>query len=101
MFIGLPVLTAVLWLTSGREVLTKSNRIVAVTVSDEMFGGTNVEQRLARGPIFGYYVGLDLVGAVTAAVIVCGLVWAWAARRKRRRSPKAEEGAWQANELDL
>jgi hypothetical protein len=99
--LGLPVLVAVLWLSSGRETLTKSHKIVAVTLSDEIFGGTDVQQRFIRGPLLGYYVGLDLVGTVTAAAIVTGLIWRWAARRKRRTAPKAEENAWHVSELDM
>jgi hypothetical protein len=87
---GLPVLTAVLWLASGRQALTKSNRIVSVTVTDELFGGANVEQQLVRGPLLGYYVGLDLVGAVTVAAVICALIWWWIARR-RGRKPEAEK----------
>ena len=91
LLIGLPVLAGIVWLAGGRETLTKSNKIIAITVGDEVFGGTDVEQRLVPGPLFGYFVGLDLVGAVTIAAGVCGLIWWWAARRKRRPGIKVEE----------
>lgn len=58
---GIPVLVAILWLASGRETLTKHERVVSVTVKDELFGDTNTVSQLRPGPIFGYYVGLDLV----------------------------------------
>ena len=93
LLIGLPVLAGILWLASGREALTKSDRIVAVTVTDELFGGTNVEQQLVRGPLFGYYIGLDLVGAVTVVAIVCALIWWWVTRRRRRFMAKVEDGS--------
>jgi hypothetical protein len=91
--IGLPLLVAVLWLASGREVLTKSGKVVAVSVRDDLFGGVNVEERFVSGPLFGYYVGLDLVGVVTGAAIVAALLWWWAARRKRRAGHPTEGGA--------
>jgi hypothetical protein len=90
---GLPLLAAILWLVSGREVLTKSGKVVAVSVQDDLFGGVNLEGRFVSGPLFGYYVGLDLVGVVTGAAIIAGLLWWWAARRKRRSAPQAEGGA--------
>ena len=82
--IGLPLIAAALWISSGRETLTKSGKMIAVTVTDELFGGANVEQRLVRGPLLGYYVGLDVVGAAAAAAVAGGLVW-WLVARLRRR----------------
>jgi hypothetical protein len=87
--IGLPLVVALLWILSGRETLTKSGKIVAVTVTDELFGGMNVEQRLVRGPFLGYYIGLDVVGAAVAAAVAGGLVWLWITRRRRRRGQQA------------
>ena len=91
--VGLPVLTGVLWLSSGHEVLTKSGKNVAVTVQDELFGGTEAELRFVRGPLLGYYVGLDAVGVVTAVAVASGAIWWWAARRRRPPEPLPEGGA--------
>jgi hypothetical protein len=92
--LGLPLVAAVLWMSSGREILTKSGKIVAVTVTDELFGGTNVEQRLVRGPLLGYYIGLDVVGAAAAMAVAGGLVWLWITRRRRRRGQQAGGDAY-------
>jgi len=94
--IGLPVLAAVLWLSSGREIATKSGRPVTVQVKDELFGGFNEETHLVPGPIFGYYVGLDVVGAVTAAALGGGVVLWWVSRRRHLPGQPLEGGAQHA-----
>jgi len=93
--VGIPVLVAALWLASGREVFTKHLRVVSVTVTDPLFGDTTVEQRFVAGPIFGYYVGLDLVlGAVLLSLVlaclpyaIAGIAWLLAHRRTAREEP--------------
>ena len=91
--LGAPLLVGALWLASGREKLTSDHKYVQVTVPDELFGGTSVEQRSVPGPIFGYYIGLlDRVAPVTAAALVTGAAWWWVARRQRRRSAHISEG---------
>jgi len=79
--IVLPLFVAGLWLASGREVLTKSSRYVEVAVADELFGGTLTEKRLVAGPVFGYYIGLDLVLVAAAVGVLGGAVWWWLTRR--------------------
>ncbi len=91
LLIVIPLAVLVLWMSSGREVLTKSTRWVDVQVQDPLFGLTDVRKTPVPGPIFGYYVGLDLVLVVAAACLV-----AWAAslavRRWRRRRGGLEAG---------
>jgi hypothetical protein len=94
--VGLPVFAAVLWLSSGREIVTKSGRPVTVQVKDELFGGSNEETHLVPGPIFGYYIGLDLVGAVTAAALGGGAVLWWVSRRRHRHGRPVEGGGQHA-----
>jgi hypothetical protein len=89
--VGVPVAAAALWLYGGREVLTKSGKAVSVTVTDELFGGTNTEPQFVRGPVCGYYVGLDAVVAVTAAAVAAAIIW-WLVARRRRRSALQTEG---------
>lgn len=90
----LPVITCALWLGSGRETFTKPARAVEVEVKDDVFGDTEKEIRLIRGPIIGHYVGLD---AVAATVILSSTLLASAGllrrfRRRNRRDP-GKEGA--------
>jgi hypothetical protein len=94
--LGLPVVAIVLWLSSGREFVTKSGRAVTVQVKDELFGGVNEETQLVPGPIMGYYIGLDVVGVVTAAALGCGVVLWWVSSHRRRRGPSVEGGAQHA-----
>lgn len=82
----MPLVLAVLWLGSGRQVLTKHNRVVGVSVTDELFGDTTVVKEFVPGPIFGYYVGLDLVVAAALLCAAIGLtVWVLARRREHRK----------------
>ena len=79
------VLTLALWLASGRASLTKSARNVTVEVRDELFGDVTTREDFERGPIFGYFIGLDAVTVVAGtAVVASGL--AWFLTRKRVRS---------------
>jgi hypothetical protein len=64
--VALPLLFVALWAWSGRERLTKSAKPVMVDVVD-VFGDHTPETRLVPGPVFGHYIGLDLVGAVVLA----------------------------------
>ncbi len=71
-----------LWLASGRETLTKHTRFVDVVVADDLFGDANVEKRPVRGPILGYYVGLDAAAAAAAAaLVIAGVVGRCCGRR--------------------
>lgn len=90
LLVALPIATIVLWLVSGRETLTKSARTVSVPVRDELFGDTFVQEKIVHGPIFGYYVGLDLVIVVTLACLVVGIIAWWALRRHARGSTRRE-----------
>ena len=85
--VAVPLLSAALWLASGREVFTKSGRALEVHVADDLFGGTNTETRFEPGPVLGYYIGLDLVGAATGLAAVAAIVWWRLAIRRRRRLP--------------
>lgn len=89
--IGIPVLLAVLWLASGRETFTKSGKPTEVLVQDPLFGDTLTETRFARGPILGYYIGLDLVLLSVLAALIVAAAWWWLARRRRRLSNPAKE----------
>jgi hypothetical protein len=84
LLIALPVLTAALWLASGRETLTKSARTVPVQVKKPLFGDTFTREETVPGPILGYYVGLDLVIVLAAACVVIGGVAWWAFHRHVR-----------------
>ncbi len=84
--LGVPLLAAVLWLASGREVLTKSARVVDIEVKDDLFGDTVVEKRFVRGPVFGWYVGLDSVIVLSAgALAISGGAWLVGRWRDRRK----------------
>lgn len=86
--VGVPLLTIVLYLISGRELFTKNNRIVGVTLTDELFGGSEVVQQSVRGPIFGLYIGLDLVMVTVLLSLAIGIIW-WLVHRRRnlRKQP--------------
>lgn len=73
---GLAVaIVVVLWLASGREPLSKSGRSVTVEVRDDLFDDVTSRVQFERGPILGYFVGLDAVLATTgAAAIATGIV---------------------------
>ncbi len=74
--LGLPLGAAVLWLASGRQVLTKPTRVVDVQVKDPLFGDTIDEKRFVRGPVFGWYVGLDsVIGVSAGSLVVAGGAW--------------------------
>ncbi len=89
---GLPLIAGGLWLASGRETLTKPSRSVTVQVQDELFGGVNTEVRSVRGPILGYYIGLDLVGIVLLAALATAMTLWWISRRRRRPAGGVEGG---------
>jgi hypothetical protein len=82
--LGVPLLAAVLWLVSGRQIFTQAERAVTIQVPDKLFGGMNTETHFVRGPIFGYYVGLDAVVVTTFVCVVIGGV-SWLLRRRRER----------------
>jgi hypothetical protein len=72
-----------LWLLSGRQGLTKRELSVTVEVRDELVGDIVTREEFQRGPIFGYYVGLDAVGLTAAAgVLASGLTWALTRERR-------------------
>jgi hypothetical protein len=84
----------VAWLASGRETFTKSGKALEVGVRNELFGDVDLQVQLQRGPIFGYYIGLDLAVAVTvAALIILGIVWLSSRRARRRRAAPVERGS--------
>jgi hypothetical protein len=56
-----------MWAFGGRERLTKSGRAVQVQERDELFGDVTSHVELQPGPVFGFYVGLDVV-AITALI---------------------------------
>jgi hypothetical protein len=89
--IGVPVLFAILWLVSGHGVFTKSGEATEVVVRDPLFGDTLTETRFVRGPIFGYYVGLDLLLLSVVAALIAAAIWWLLARRRRRRADSAKE----------
>ena len=83
--LGIPLVVGVLWGASGWEVLTKSAKAVDVEVADELFGDTIVQTELIRGPILGYYVGIDLViAAILLSTTAGALHWLWGRRRARK-----------------
>jgi hypothetical protein len=90
LLIGIPVLMGALWLVSGRETFTKWGRSTQVLIQDPLFGDTFAETRFVRGPIFGYYVGLDLFLLSVLAAVVLGAIWWWLARRRRRVTHSAQ-----------
>lgn len=61
-----PVITLGAWLGSGRETFSKTERVVEVSVQDDLFGDTTTRKEFRRGPLAGWYVGLDAVAGVTA-----------------------------------
>ena len=86
-----PLLVGVMWLLSGRPVFTSSGRAVEVLVSDPLFGDALPQTRFVPGPIFGYYVGLDLLIATVLLALAAGVIWWWLGRRQRRRVSRVEE----------
>ncbi|GMU83975.1 MAG: hypothetical protein IT450_14325 [Phycisphaerales bacterium] len=80
-----------LWAWSGAEVLTKSGKSVTVRTVDA-FGDPQDIVELRPGPLGGYYLGLDIVGAViVASLVIIGS--AWIVRRMRTRLQGAGEHA--------
>ena len=80
--LGVPLLTTVLWLASGHQILTKSARVVDVQIKDPLFGDTIVEKQFVRGPVFGCYIGLDSVIVTSVASLAIG-GGAWLLRHRR------------------
>lgn len=69
---------------SGGERLTKSSKAVTIIAADDLFGDSQPRVELRRGPVFGWYVGWDAVGAaVLAAALSNGIVF-WGVWRGRR-----------------
>ena len=81
----LPIVIGGLWLGSGRETLTKPFRSVEVEVQDDLFGGTNEEYHPIRGPVLGYFIGLDAV--IVTSIVSAGLLafTGWSMHRQRNR----------------
>jgi hypothetical protein len=90
---GLPALLWIAWLASGREVFSKSGKPMEVAVRDELFGDTIVQTRFVRGPLLGYYVGLDLAVAATVAALVAGWTFWRITRRRGRRAAQVDRGS--------
>jgi len=87
-FVVLPVFTCCLWVGSGRETLTKPRRAVEIEVEDELFGDSFKELQLVRGPIFGYYIGVDAV--MVTGVLSMTLVGSARAMNRRRDRNRGE-----------
>lgn len=84
-WIGMILLAGVvcgMWLGSGREILTKSSRAVEIEVYDDVFGDSLPRTELVRGPIWGYYIGLDAVAA-TASLFLLFVITIVVIRRTR------------------
>jgi hypothetical protein len=90
--IALPVIASLLWLSSGRERLTKHERFVTIQRTDDLFGGTETVSTAVPGPrwTFGYYVGLDAVGMTVAVSLVFGAAWWWLGRHRAQASHMKE-----------
>ncbi len=86
LLVGAPLLVSVLWLASGREVFTKSRRLVEIEVRDDLFGDMITETQMVRGPVLGYFVGLDLVAVTASVSLTVGGIMLWSGRRKRTRT---------------
>lgn len=82
----LPLITCALWLSSGRETLTKSFRTVEVAVNDELFGDSTDETLLIHGPIVGYFIGLDAVIVTSAVSFSLLSIAGWRRRRRRKEA---------------
>lgn len=78
-----PLAVAGLWCASERETLTKSIKYEEVEVPNDLFGDTDVELHPVRGPILGYYVGLD---ALIGSILACGAAAGVSFWRRRRRA---------------
>ncbi len=76
------------WLASGREMLTKHTRVQSVLVTDELFGDTAPVQQFVKGPVLGYYIGLDLVILTALVVLLAGVVSYVVARRRAARKDR-------------
>ena len=92
--VALPLLFVALWASSGRERLTKSAKPVVVDVVD-VFGDHTPETRLVPGPVFGHYIGLDLVGVVVLACAGVAAIGYIVERRGRLAAgfPRTNHGA--------
>ena len=88
--IAAPLVALGLWIVSGREALTKSARVVQVSVRDELFGDTTTQARFESGPVFGYFVGLDVVAATLVAALIVGAIWFVLTRRRRLPTQQGE-----------
>jgi hypothetical protein len=89
---AIPAFLLVLWAVSGREFHTKTHKAVAVAVRDEVFGDTTIEEKFIRGPLLGYYIGIDAVIVFAfLALAATGVYWWWSLRRERR-TPRLIEG---------
>lgn len=82
----LPLVTAGLWLLSGRETLTKPMKYVQVEQKDELFGDVTPVNQEVRGPIFGYFIGVDAVVLTAAFAGVAAGVVLWLTGRRRAAS---------------
>lgn len=86
--ICIPVLAGILWIVSGREILTKTGKPVEVIKTD-VFGDPIPFTQFEPGPVFGHYVGLDAVAGTAALSILAVTVLWW--RQRRRRSQSSRE----------
>lgn len=73
----LPALALGLCAWSGGRVFSARERMVSVVTQHELWGD-NMFTQAVPGPIFGWYVGFDVVGAtVVAALVVVAGLWLW------------------------
>ena len=84
--ICVPVLAGILWIACGRENLTKTGKAVTST-GEDIFGDPSTTIVFEPGPIYGYYVGLDVFAGTTALSGTAALVLWWRRRRRRAHSP--------------
>ncbi len=88
--ICIPLLAGLLWIVSGREILTKTGKPVEV-IEIDAFGDPNPIIHFEPGRVFGYYVGLDAVAGTAALSLFAATVLWWRQRRRRRRSQSSTE----------
>lgn len=81
--IALSCASFLLWMYSGCERLTKSAKPATVTSVDPLFGDPQTRIEMRPGPVFGWYIGLDAVGAAIVFAIAVVLVAQYVSRTRQ------------------
>lgn len=93
LLVALVSIVTLLWHFGGQERLTKTFKTISKPFEDPDFGDVTMRDEVVRGPVLGYFVGLDAVIVIAiGAAIVAGVTMLATRRRVLRASNETGVG---------